>query len=225
MTSAIVTETKSSRFRLKLRRGEVIVRIPQEQIQGHVDEALPLRGSVGPATFNIPTATVSLLASGRIHVTARMDADAAGVGISANIEASSEIRYQDGSFYLSNLAIKQVDIISPDSDGAEAKPSSMFGTVGRFAAAAAREGILRAAEGALKFVLDNRPVHTLQDKSFKESMAKLALREVSVEERVLVIRLNPVEAVVLRFTSAVLIIGVLVAAVSALVYLLAHPWG
>lgn len=195
MSSSMTVKTTESGFAPPhgwLQRGGVVIRLSQEQIQEHVLAALPVKGSFGPTTYIVSSATVSLLASGRVRIDTRVEAEAGGVGIETEIHASSGIRYEEGAFYLSDFSFDQVDVVSPDK--AEEKPSLALGAIGSFAAAAARVGVARTAAAAVKLALEKVPIYRIPGDGMMASAARLSLQGVSVEDRSLLVHLDPLRA-------------------------------
>lgn len=88
---------------------QIPITVTQQQIQAGVDSVLPLEKTQSGLTILVKRDTqVKLLASGQIGVTANFEAKPTLTKTTryvGNLEASSELLYRRGAFYLSNLTL------------------------------------------------------------------------------------------------------------------------
>lgn len=198
----------------------VTVRLTRDEIQSRIDARMPLHLVKYGVAYDVQKAAVDLRTDGRIVVKADVDASALGRTAKVALGGNGIVAYRDGAFYLTKFRVDNADPRAVDPGPAdEAKPKGWYegateaptlrdraarvlGVAGAEDAAgflaAKKLAVIRLAkekgEAMLANALETRPVYVLKDGDFRQSLAKLALRDVRVENGELVVELNVLAA-------------------------------
>ncbi|MDR1888181.1 MAG: DUF1439 domain-containing protein [Zoogloeaceae bacterium] len=160
---------------LSLSENGYVLRIQQDQIQAKINEKFPVTKPllIFSITFENPRVTLKE-GSDRIYMTLDVIANIPRLHQqNASIGVSSSIRYDtgQGAFYLVSPVIEQIN--------AGGIPEKYIDDVGF----------------ALSILLDEyyatHPIYVLDTSKFKQSVAKMTLKSISVEDTELVIRFGP----------------------------------
>jgi hypothetical protein len=212
----------------------VTIRLSRDEVQRRIDERLPLEGSRFGVAYSVGRAAVDLRKDGRIGVDADVSANALNRRADLLLAGNGELAYRDGAFYIvgfkvTGAAPRAVDEPLADEDPApKGRLSALVDGLGlrdRGAKALEASGIKDGAaflvarkdavvatvreRGAamLAEAVESRPVYRLKDTDVRQSLARLALRDVRVEDGALAIDLNVMHAAlrVLLYAAALLL--------------------
>lgn len=170
----------------------VEVRINQAEAQQAVDAKLPVAAAKAGVDWTVTTAKISILPGGRLGLDATVLAGAFGRTVNFQAIGSGTPIYREGRFYVGEVELSDLGYI-PDDD--QSLPGRLFG-----AAAGARWGqdmeakALEEGTSLLARYLEHNAVYELPD-NLKGSLLRLVIRDVSVVEHALVVKLDPLGAI------------------------------
>lgn len=179
----------------------VTIDIPETQVRHEIAARLPITIERSGANIVVRAAQVDFLSTNQINISA--ETDVAGYGFSgiATTQVTSSLRYEYGSFYLSDLGIDDVQITLDDTSDAKVSDyksaaSGLFATLrekiedekkgsgealDRIVSDTAdriKPKIAYAVDDALKSI----PIYSLHNKDMKHNIAALALEDVFFTE-------------------------------------------
>ncbi len=198
----------------------VTVRLSREEVQAKVDAKLPLRVTKLGVAYDVSRAVVDLRPDGRVAVDADVDASALNRTAKVALVGSGALAYRDGEFFLTGFKVERAVPRAVDPSLAdEARPQGRLGAAiealalkdraakaleaagaedGAAFLTARKDAVVAMAkakgEGMLADALERRPVYRLKEDDVRQSLAKLALRDVRVEDGQLVAELNVMHA-------------------------------
>lgn len=212
---------------------EVNINISQQQAQENVSAQLPASVNKSGFRYDITDATVAFLDSGSIRVLGKITVTRGDRSASGLLDAEGQLVYRDGSFYLANVAIHEVEIekleLTPQDLDMLGVGGSLInslrirhganGALDRLLESA-QERIIGAAETFVVSTLATVPVYTLNGRDTKHDIAKLMLRDITVTHENLAVELSVGAAI-----SKVLLAGLILAAALGLAFCLIRVGG
>ena len=181
------------------------VRISKADLQRHVDRALPVQGEVTGIGYSVDRVLLDPRPDGRIGFKADMAGRAVGVGFGLTMSGSGALRYKGGSFYLADFRIEGVGNTAPTAPApaANTKPPEEPGfwsgvaslaTKAWDAAAPTVAATRERGEAILAQAVEHIPLYTLDADDFRQSLARLVLRDVKVVDGAIVAELGRPDA-------------------------------
>lgn len=206
------------------------VRISQAQLQETVDKRMPLTGKRYAVSYEISGARAEMRPDGRIGMDAIVKATAVRRTAEVHVTGSGVLSYVDGSFFLKGFDVEKADLIKADTKPEDkrllARALERVGVEDGDAFLSDRreaivEKVREVGTNLLRSTLETRPVYVMKSDTVKQSLAKLALSDVKVENGELVVKLD-----FLGLAMRLLLWGVIgVLCLAAAVGLLRSPGG
>lgn len=195
----------------------VTVRLDRDEVQRRVDARLPLEGTKLGVAYSVTRADVELRPDGRVGVSADVTASALNRHADLSLGGSAAVAYLDGAFYLRAFKVERAVPRAVDEPLAEDDPAPQGRIAGAIQALGLRDRAAKALEASgikdgaaflvarkdavvatakdragamLADAMEDRPVYRLKENDVRQSLAKLALQDVRVEDRQLVLDLN-----------------------------------
>jgi len=172
-------------------------------VQGAVDRKLPLEVRKMGVAYVADAARVSLRADGRVAVDADVTATALKRSAKIHLVGSGVPVYRGGEFFLTEFKVDDAQLVRTEVRETERRliagalarvgvdnPEALWESNKEALIARVRE----TGGDMIRDALDKHPVYRLKAEDWKQSLTRLALREVKVSGGELVVTLDPMSA-------------------------------
>lgn len=175
------------------------VRLSQAKLQETIDGRMPLAGRRYGVSYEISGARAEMRPDGRIALDAMVKATAVRRSADVHVAGSGVLSYADGSFYLKGFDVERAELVKSDARPEDrrllARTLERVGVEDGDAFLAERkeaivEKVREVGTNLLRSTLETRPVYVMKTGTVRQSLAKLALSDVKVEDGELVVKLD-----------------------------------
>lgn len=167
-----------------LMHGPFNISISTEDAQNRINQKLPLVHSSLAGRYQVNDLRIDFRENGRVGLNGDFSANTAAGPVQGQMQGTGRLSYDRGSFYFLDVRIDSLSINTFEESKAMARLSEPV-----------RQAILRHGPDllthALRSGLDRHPVYVLRSTDTRHSLAKLALKGVSVHDGRLEVTLDP----------------------------------
>lgn len=172
------------------------IRFSQADLQQRFEKKLPLESKGPHHIYRISSGQVTLRPDGRIRVDFRFHVELVGRFADGRCLGSAVLDYRDGDFYLADMKTETIDldnvVLRPRHPGEDEKTWLRIQShLGLEEGHTDAEAVRSFLEFLLRETFDRQPIYRMDTSTRKRLVAKKMLREVRVENGVLIAVLAP----------------------------------
>lgn len=172
---------------------KVVLHVPVQEIQHRLDAQLPWRAQHMWVTYTVSQVNLDFQDQGRVGFQSQVHVTFPGESLEGELIASGNLSYSQGAFFLKNIEISEW---KPH----HSKISNLWQTLPVRLKQVLIQETPDIIARSMNAHLDNHPVYVLSTSDTRHSLARLAIRSVTVTKDTLMVTLDPAH-VVLRLLS------------------------